>query len=103
MLPQSDSLDLADLPAPKMIAHVVLGRTILLVTMFFLFFGYCYDGQLNSTFLSVDPSAGICPSTGDDTGCCELPQALSGTYLIDTSGHWNTEPGEQGRNPLIHI
>jgi hypothetical protein len=53
-----------------------------------------YSSYLNArthTFITLDPHAGVClddPSLGT---CCEVPASITGTYLTDNAGFWNTE------------
>lgn len=47
------------------------------------------EGRTKS-FISLDDSAGVCRSDSKSKTCCEVPQTVTGTFLADTKGHWNT-------------
>jgi hypothetical protein len=57
-------------------------------------FSYNYTNSRNNTFLSEDRNAGVCKNSGEASDeCCEVPIGVSGNYLADTQGHWNTDSG----------
>lgn len=52
-----------------------------------------YHQGRTSSFITLDNTSGVCVDDAKSTTCCEVPQSISGTFLADTSGKWNTEPG----------
>jgi hypothetical protein len=51
-------------------------------TCFLYFIVVQYISGLESSFISLDPSSG---------DCTEVPFSLDGTYLADSSGHWDSQ------------
>ena len=45
-----------------------------------------------SSFITLDNKSGVCKDIPDSTTCCEVPLSLTGEFLADTSGLWDTEP-----------
>jgi hypothetical protein len=76
LLPQTSFFDFADVPT-RLVAFVVAFQLAAFVALFVLFFVLNYQGQLNSTFISLDKNAGICPIIKGST-CCEVPQVVTG-------------------------
>lgn len=56
-------------------------------------FTYNYTNAKNNTFLSEDQGAGVCKDEDGSDQCCEVPFDVSGNYLADTQGRWNTDGG----------
>jgi hypothetical protein len=50
-----------------------------------------YLDNRTSSFVSLDSDSGVCLDNSTLSECCEVPQSVTGTYLSDTSGFWNTE------------
>ena len=46
----------------------------------------------SSSFVSIKSSAGICIDDASSTSCCEVPAQVTGTFLADTTGTWDSEP-----------
>jgi cellobiose phosphorylase len=66
------------------------------VTFIVLFFYFTYtsymDGVSNS-FISLDKTSGVCKGERGSDTCCEVPQTITGTFLADSRGRWNTQNG----------
>jgi hypothetical protein len=43
------------------------------------------------TFITLDQNAGVCLDDPSLETCCEVPASITGTYLADNAGIWNTE------------
>lgn len=52
-----------------------------------------YIEARTSSFVSLDEEAGVCRGDSGSEFCCEVPQQVTGTFLGDTRGRWNTERG----------
>jgi hypothetical protein len=48
------------------------------------------EGRIK-TFITLDPKSGVCKEDSSLDTCCEVPASITGTYLADNSGIWNTE------------
>jgi len=55
------------------------------------FFAANYILSRTSSFITLDNTSGVCKDTGDDK-CCEVPSSVTGEFLADASGRWNTFP-----------
>lgn len=51
-----------------------------------------YHQGRTSSFITLDNTSGVCQHDPSSTTCCEVPLTLTGTFLADTSGVWDTEP-----------
>lgn len=59
----------------------------------FIYFIYTqYEQGRNSSFITLDNTSGVCKGQPSSTTCCEVPQTVSGTFLADTQGNWDTDP-----------
>ncbi len=61
---------------------------------FFALFAYFisaeyYNGR-NNSFMTLDKTSGVCIDDASSTSCCQVPQSITGTFLADTAGRWNT-------------
>jgi hypothetical protein len=56
----------------------------------YLFYSSYMDARTH-TFITLDPYSGVCLDDPSLDTCCEVPAAITGTYLVDNSGIWNTE------------
>jgi hypothetical protein len=45
------------------------------------------------TFITLDRFSGVCKDDPSLDTCCEVPASITGTYLADSAGDWNTEAG----------
>lgn len=52
-----------------------------------------YQTNRTQTFISLDKTSGVCIDQPKKTTCCEVPQTVTGTYMLDDFDHWNTESG----------
>jgi hypothetical protein len=72
----------------------VIGLTfhnIALVIVITYFVVAAYLDARTSSFISIDKNAGVCKGERNSMECCEVPQSITGTFLADTEGRWNTE------------
>ena len=75
----------------KRLAFLLYNGTLVGLAAYFVYAAYI-DGR-TSSFISLDNTSGVCVTDAKSSTCCEVPQTISGTFLADTSGRWNTEPG----------
>mmetsp|Transcript_26260 Transcript_26260/g.58981 ORF Transcript_26260/g.58981 Transcript_26260/m.58981 type:complete len:354 (+) Transcript_26260:173-1234(+) len=75
----------------KFAALSVHNVALVAIVTYFVYTAYV-DG-VTSSFISIDPKAGVCRGEANSQTCCEVPQSITGTFLADTQGKWNTEPG----------
>jgi len=68
---------------------VVYQTTFLGLLVYFILTAYI-EGRTKS-FISLDREAGVCRSSPSDAYCCEVPQTITGTFLADSKGLWNTQ------------
>mmetsp|Transcript_15500 Transcript_15500/g.33838 ORF Transcript_15500/g.33838 Transcript_15500/m.33838 type:complete len:353 (-) Transcript_15500:524-1582(-) len=68
-------------------------HNVALVAVVTYFVVSAYQDATTSSFISIDSSAGVCKGEAGSTSCCEVPMSITGTFLADTQGKWNTEPG----------
>lgn len=67
---------------------VVYQTTFLGLLVYFIVTAYI-EGRTKS-FISLDKEAGVCRSDPSAEYCCEVPQTITGTFLADSKGNWNT-------------
>jgi hypothetical protein len=48
----------------------------------------------------LDKASGVCRDVPGSIECCEVPVAVTGTFLADSTGTWNSEPGFQYHDNL---
>jgi hypothetical protein len=68
---------------------VVYQLTFAALFVYFVYTAYM-DGT-TKTFISLDKTAGVCKDDSSTKYCCEVPQTITGTFLADSRGRWNTE------------
>ncbi len=56
----------------------------------YLFYGSYIEGRTKS-FITLDKFSGVCADDPSLDTCCEVPASITGTYLADNRGNWNTE------------
>lgn len=56
------------------------------------FFAHNYVLCRTSTFISLDSGAGVCKGEDGSESCCEVPTGITGEFLADSFGRWNTFP-----------
>lgn len=56
-------------------------------------FWFNYNDARTSTFITLDPTSGVCKDIKDSTQCCEVPQSVTGNFLLDSRSRWNTQSG----------
>eukprot|EP01038_Epipyxis_sp_PR26KG_P009688 gene9688-13041_t len=56
-----------------------------------------------STFITLDNTSGVCKDDPSSTTCCEVPQSVTGSYLADSSGKWNTQTGFSYVNNIYQV
>jgi hypothetical protein len=52
-----------------------------------------YNDGVSQSFISLDKTSGVCKTDRSLDVCCEVPQTVTGTFLADTKGLWNTQNG----------
>jgi hypothetical protein len=57
-----------------------------------LFYTSYMEGR-TKTFITLDRFSGVCKDDPSLDTCCEVPASITGTYLADSAGVWNTEAG----------
>lgn len=57
------------------------------------FFATSYLEARNSSFITLDSSSGVCKDDSSLGECCEVPITITGTYITDTAGRWDTFDG----------
>lgn len=72
-----------------MFAFFVYQATFIALIIYFIYSAY-HDGVTQS-FISLDKTSGVCKDDSSSTTCCEVPQTITGTFLADTQGRWNTQ------------
>lgn len=50
-----------------------------------------YIAGRTESFISLDKKAGVCRGDTSSEYCCEVPQTITGTFLADSQGRWNTQ------------
>lgn len=65
--------------------------TSALIALFIYLFWYNYNDARTSTFITLDPKSGVCADDAHSTQCCEVPQAVTGEFLLDSRSRWNTQ------------
>jgi 23S rRNA A2030 N6-methylase RlmJ len=50
-----------------------------------------YNQSRTSSFITLDQYAGVCVDNLYSTTCCEVPQSITGIFLLDNKARWNTE------------
>jgi hypothetical protein len=66
------------------------------------------------SFVSTNVNSGVCDITDWDQFndqlfltstdvCCPVPLSVTGTFLIDYDGHWNTEPGFNANHNIYGV
>lgn len=55
-----------------------------------LFYRSYVDARTKS-FITLDRFSGECADDPSLDTCCEVPASITGTYLVDDRGNWNTE------------
>lgn len=50
-----------------------------------------YIAGRTESFISLDKKAGVCKGESSSKYCCEVPETITGTFLADTKGRWNTQ------------
>lgn len=58
----------------------------------YLFYQSYQDGRTKS-FITLDKTSGVCKDVRGSKTCCEVPNTITGVYLADYTGRWNTEVG----------
>lgn len=56
------------------------------------FFTRNYVLNRTSSFISLDSGAGVCKGDSKSDSCCEVPVAVTGEFMVDTNGRWETFP-----------
>lgn len=56
------------------------------------FFARNYILNRTSTFISLDSGAGVCKGESGSDSCCEVPIAITGEFMADALGRWETFP-----------
>jgi hypothetical protein len=51
-----------------------------------------YNEGRTKTFITLDRLSGVCREDSSLDTCCEVPASITGVYLVDHTGYWNTEP-----------
>jgi hypothetical protein len=64
---------------------------LIALTIYFIYIAYI-DAR-TSSFVSLDPEAGVCKEDHSSDTCCEVPQSITGTFSADSNGRWNTQSG----------
>jgi hypothetical protein len=57
--------------------------------IYFVVTQYAYGTQ--KSFVSIDKYAGVCVDEKSSTTCCEVPTSVTGSFLVDKSGNWNSQ------------
>ena len=52
-----------------------------------------YIESRTKSFITLDKTSGVCKGDSSSKTCCEVPQTITGTFLADTNGTWNTQNG----------
>jgi hypothetical protein len=50
-----------------------------------------YNEGRTKTFITLDRYSGVCKNDSSLNECCEVPASITGVYLVDNTGTWNTE------------
>ena len=61
------------------------------ISLIIYFISSSYNDGRTQSFISLDSSAGVCKDSAGSTSCCEVPQTITGTFLADVQGNWNTQ------------
>lgn len=56
----------------------------------YLFWNNYNDARTNS-FITLDPKSGVCKDDHHSKRCCEVPQTITGDYLLDSRSRWSTQ------------
>lgn len=56
------------------------------------FFTKNYILSRTSTFVSLHANSGVCKGDRGSTLCCEVPKSVTGSFLADAAGRWDTFP-----------
>lgn len=70
---------------------MVYKSTFIALFVYFTYTSYI-DGTTKS-FISLDNKSGVCKGERGSKTCCEVPQTITGTFLVDAKGRWNTQNG----------
>ena len=57
------------------------------------FFSTNYIKGRTESFITLDKTSGVCKDEPGSTECCEVPVSVTGYFLADSTGKWNSEPG----------
>lgn len=56
-------------------------------------FAQSYITGRTSSFITLDETSGVCIDDPASTTCCEVASTITGTFLADSTGKWNTFDG----------
>eukprot|EP01033_Poteriospumella_lacustris_P013355 gene13356-9561_t len=56
----------------------------------YLFWNNYHDARTNS-FITLDPTSGVCKDDRHSKRCCEVPQTITGEFLLDSRSRWSTQ------------
>jgi hypothetical protein len=70
---------------------VIYQVSFLALLIYFIATSYV-DARTNS-FITLDKTSGVCKDSSSSESCCEVPQTITGTFLADSRGKWNTQNG----------
>ena len=63
------------------------------LTLLVYFIVTSYNAGRTQSFISLDKNSGVCYGDDSSTSCCQVAQTITGTFLADTSGTWDTQKG----------
>lgn len=63
--------------------------TFLVLIVYFIV--SAYTEARTKSFITLDKTSGVCKDDSSSKYCCEVPQTITGTFLADTRGRWNTQ------------
>jgi hypothetical protein len=72
-------------------AAVLYQASFIGLLVYFIYTAYM-EG-VSKSFISLDNKSGVCKGERNSKSCCEVPQTITGTFLADTRGKWNTQGG----------
>jgi hypothetical protein len=75
----------------RLSAVVIYQASFIALLIYFIYSSY--NDAVSNSFISLDNKAGVCKGDKSSTTCCEVPQTITGTFLADTRGKWNTQNG----------
>jgi hypothetical protein len=61
------------------------------IALFVYFVDAQYKAGRTSSFVSIDKNAGVCANDHSLKSCCEVPTSVTGSFLVDRSGTWNSQ------------